>query len=118
MAYSIVSKMSSEFFDWLKSLQIEPIIKQLYLRGNEVIDKKLNNAIKKGFIKSEDEENIRKLCETILTEYLHNPSKQLKNISKNMQCDVIANTLKNVFSLEGDNIIQTNKLKCEHLEKN
>ncbi|MBS9782249.1 MAG: glutamyl-tRNA reductase [Arcobacter sp.] len=117
-AYSIVSKMSLEFFHWLKSLEIEPIIKQLYLKGNEVIDKKMTNAIKKGFIKVEDEENIRKLCETILTEYLHTPSKQLKNISKNMQCNIVANTLKNIFSLDEEKNTSLDELICEHLEKN
>ncbi len=118
IAYGIVSKMSLDFFDWLKSLEIEPIIKRLYLRGNEVIDKKVKNAIKKGFIKSDDEENIRKLCQTVLTEYLHTPSAQLKDISKNMQCDVVASTLKNIFSLDGEDNIQASKLRCEHLEKN
>ncbi len=118
IAYNIVSKMSLEFFDWLKSLEIEPIIKQLYLKGNQVIDKKLKNAIKKGFIKKEDEENIRKLCETIITQYLHTPSKQLKNISKNMQCNVVASTLKNIFSLDEENLESVDELKCEHLEKN
>lgn len=50
-AYGIVGKMSVEFFDWLKTLEVEPVIKHLYIKGDEVIDKKVNNAIKKGFIK-------------------------------------------------------------------
>ena len=49
-AYGIVSRMSLEFFEWLKSLEIEPIVKNLYIKGNEIIDKKVKNAIKKGFI--------------------------------------------------------------------
>ncbi len=77
-AYSIVNKMSEEFFEWLKSLEVEPVIKHMYLRGDEIIEKKLQNAIKKNFIRKEDEENIRKLCETVITEYLHQPSKKIK----------------------------------------
>ncbi|MFY4821060.1 glutamyl-tRNA reductase, partial [Aliarcobacter butzleri] len=98
-AYGIVSRMSLEFFEWLKSLEIEPIVKNLYLKGNEIIDKKVKNAIKKGFIDSKDEENIRKLCLTVITEYLHNPAKQLKDISKNMECDLVVGTVQNMFSL-------------------
>jgi glutamyl-tRNA reductase len=83
-AYGIVSRMSMEFFEWLKSLEIEPVVKNLYVKGETIIDKKVKNAIKKGFINPQDEENIRKLCQTVITEYLHSPSKRLKDISKNM----------------------------------
>ncbi|MCG3700608.1 glutamyl-tRNA reductase [Aliarcobacter butzleri] len=116
-AYGIVSRMSLEFFEWLKSLEIEPIVKNLYLKGNEIIDKKVKNAIKKGFIDSKDEENIRKLCLTVITEYLHNPAKQLKDISKNMECDLVVGTVQNMFSLT-ENTTSKNRYKCDHLSKN
>ncbi len=116
-AYGIVSRMSMEFFEWLKSLEIEPVVKNLYVKGETIIDKKVKNAIKKGFIKSEDEENIRKLCQTVITEYLHNPSKQLKDISKNMECDIVVGTVQNMFGLNRDSI-SSSKYKCEHLTKN
>jgi glutamyl-tRNA reductase len=115
-AYSIVSKMSLEFYDWLKSLDIEPVVKTLYTKADLVIDKKVEYAIKKGFIKSEDEENIRKLCQTIITEYLHTPSKKLKNISKNMECDIVVGTIQNMFASNIDE--DTEQYKCEHLTKN
>ena len=115
-AYSIVSKMSLEFYDWLKSLDIEPVVKNLYIKADSVIDKKVEHAIKKGFIRAEDEENIRKLCQTVLTEYLHTPSKKLKNISKNMQCDIVVGTIQNMFT---SNIDENNdQYKCDHLSKN
>ena len=117
MAYSIVSRMSMEFFEWLKSLEIEPVVKNLYLKGEEIIDKKVKNAIKKGFISSKDEENIRKLCQTVITEYLHNPSKQLKDISKNMECDVVVGTVQSMFGLNSDSNL-SNKYKCDHISKN
>ena len=40
MAYSIVSRMSMEFFEWLKSLEIEPVVKKPLCKGEEIIDKK------------------------------------------------------------------------------
>jgi len=116
-AYSIVSRMSVEFFEWLKSLEIEPIVKHLYIKGDSVIDKKIKNAIKKGFIRSEDEENIRKLCQTVITEYLHNPSKQLKDISRNMECDIVVGAVQNMFGLTKDSN-SSSKYRCDHLIKN
>ncbi len=116
-AYSIVSRMSVEFFEWLKSLEIEPVVKHLYVKGETIIDKKLKTAIKKGFIKADDEENIRKLCQTIITEYLHKPSKQLKDISRNMECDIVVGAVQSMFGLKNDSSTP-NKYKCEHLIKN
>ncbi|NVJ52816.1 MAG: glutamyl-tRNA reductase [Campylobacteraceae bacterium] len=113
-AYSIVNKMSMEFFEWLKSLEVEPVIKHMYKKGDEVIDKKINNAIKKGFIKEEDQENIKKLCQTVLTEYLHEPSSRLKGISKDSQCDVVVGTVQSIFGLKDTNFLT----KCEHAIKN
>ncbi|MDD2886914.1 MAG: glutamyl-tRNA reductase [Aliarcobacter sp.] len=116
-AYGIVSRMSMEFFEWLKSLEIEPVVKNLYLKGETIIDKKVKNAIKKGYIRADEEENIRKLCQTVITEYLHNPSKQLKDISKNMECDVVVSTVQNMFGLSNDSNL-SNKYKCDHITKN
>jgi glutamyl-tRNA reductase len=117
MAYSIVSRMSMEFFEWLKSLEIEPVVKNLYVKGESIIDKKVKNAIKKGFIRADDEENIRKLCQTVITEYLHSPSKKLKDISKNMECDIVVSTVQNMFGLSNDSNL-SNKYKCDHITKN
>jgi len=101
-AYAIVNKESIEFFKWLKTLEIEPVVKQMYKKADNVIEKKLQNAIKKGFIKAEDEENIKKLCETVLSEFLHEPTTKLKKISKNVECDIILGTVKTVFGMESD----------------
>ena len=116
-AYGIVSRMSVEFFEWLKSLEIEPVVKHLYTKGETIIDKKVKNAIKKGYINPSDEENIRKLCQTVITEYLHNPSKRLKDISRNMECDIVVSAIQNMFSLTSESASSA-KYKCDHLTKN
>ncbi len=113
-AYLIVNKESGEFFDWLKTLEVEPVVKHLYLKANSVIDKKVTKAIKKGFIRADDKDNIKKLCETILSEFLHQPTTQLKSISKHMECDMVLGTVQNIFGLESDaNTVHD----CEHAIK-
>ncbi|MBL3520531.1 glutamyl-tRNA reductase [Aliarcobacter lanthieri] len=113
-AYAIVGRTTSEFFDWLKSLEIEPVIKDIYIKGHNIIDKKIKNAIKKGYVPKEYEDNIRKLCETVITEYLHEPAKQLKRFSKNMECDIVVGTIQNMFC---ESKTKTNNIKCEHILK-
>ncbi|MEA2017100.1 MAG: glutamyl-tRNA reductase [Campylobacterota bacterium] len=103
-AYSIVGKMTIEFFSWLKTLSVEPVIKDLHLKGDMIIDKKVKNAIKKHFIKCEDEENITKLCQTIMSEFLHQPTVKLRDVSKSMDGDVVLGTTQNLFGLKEENI--------------
>ncbi|MEA2049896.1 MAG: glutamyl-tRNA reductase [Campylobacterota bacterium] len=98
-AYHIVGTMTSEFFSWLQTLNIEPVVKSIHLKSDEIIEKKLNIAIKKHFIKKSDEENIRKLCKTVMAEFLHTPTIQLKEVSKSIEGDHILNTAQNIFGL-------------------
>ena len=112
-AYAIVGKMTMEFFNWLKTLSVEPVIKHLHLRADEVIEKKVQNAIKKHFIKSEDQENIKKLCKTVMAEFLHHPTIKLKAVSTSMEGDVVLGTTQNLFGLKDDTDM-LNKYKCEH----
>lgn len=116
-AYMIVNKMSNEFFEWLKSLAVEPVVKHMYTKGDEIIDKKIKNAIKKRFIRKEDEENIRKLCQTVLTEYLHQPTTKLKTVSKDMECDIVMSSIKFVLGMDSDSA-DMYKNKCDNLKIN
>ncbi|WP_419770512.1 MAG: glutamyl-tRNA reductase [Candidatus Marinarcus sp.] len=113
-AYLIVNNLSMEFFECLKALEIEPVVKHLYLKAEDVINKKIANAIKKGFIDAHQEANVRKLCETVLTEFLHEPTKQLKDISKKVECDVVLGTVQSVFGLQHDS---NTFYQCEHAIK-
>lgn len=113
-AYLIVNKLSTEFFDWLKSLEIEPVVKNLYLKANDVIEKRVALAIAKGFVDGSNEENIKKLCQSVLNEFLHVPTTQLKDIAKKSECDVVLGSIQSVFGLQNDsNVLH----QCEHAIK-
>jgi len=101
-AYSIVGKMTVEFFSWLQTLSVEPVIKDLHLKSEEIIDKKIKNALKKHFIKCEDEENIKKLCQTVMAEFLHHPTVKLRDVSKSIDGDIVLGTTQNLFNLSSD----------------
>ncbi len=114
MAYSIVNDLSKEFFDWLKSLEVEPVVKNLYLIADEVIEKRVEIAIKKGFIRSGNEENVKKLCQSVLKEFLHRPTTRIKDIAKNSECDVVLGSIQSVFGLKNDSNVLHH---CEHAAK-
>lgn len=99
-AYSIVGSMTTEFYNWLNTLSVEPVIKNLHLRSDEIIEKKLQSAIKKHFIRIEDQENIKKLCQSVMAEFLHHPTVTLKNISNSHEGDIYLGTAQNLFGLK------------------
>lgn len=101
-AYSIVGSMTKDFYHWLSTLSVEPVIKELYLKSDKIIEKKLQDAINKNFIRTEDQENIKKLCQTIMSEFLHNPTKKLKNVSNSHEGDIVLGTTQNLFGLLDD----------------
>jgi glutamyl-tRNA reductase len=102
-AYSIVGSMTYEFFAWLQTLSVEPIIKHLHRRAEQIIEKKIKNGLKKHFISSSEQENIKKLCQTIMTEFLHQPTLKLKNVSNSTEGDMVLATALNLFGIK-DNL--------------
>jgi glutamyl-tRNA reductase len=99
-AYSIVGHMTDEFFIWLKTLSVEPVIKDMRLKSDAVIEKKLQNALKKKFIRNEDKENIEKLCKSVMAEFLHEPTNKLRETSKAKDGDIVLGTTQNLFGLK------------------
>lgn len=100
IAYGIVKDTTKEFYIWEKSLNIEPTIKKIYEMANSSINKKINNAIKKSYIKKEDEKNIHKLCQTIINDFLHTSTTNLRDISTTIECDDTLSVISKIFGLE------------------
>ncbi|MBD3841323.1 MAG: glutamyl-tRNA reductase [Campylobacterales bacterium] len=101
-AYGIVGSMTKEFFVWLQTLSVEPVVKNIYLKADEIIQKKVQNAIKKHFIKPQDQENITKLCQTVVAQLLHTPSNNLKKVATSLEGDQFINTAKSLFGIKED----------------
>jgi glutamyl-tRNA reductase len=109
-AFSIVGHMTEEFYIWLKTLSVEPIIKNIRTKSDEIIEKKIQNALKKKFIKNDDKVNIEKLCKSIMAEFLHTPTVKLKKVSTSLEGDEMLNITQDLFGIELDNeTINNNK---------
>ncbi len=116
-AYSIIGNMTKEFYVWLGSLGVEPILKKIYSNSNNIIDNKIENAISKKFIKDEDKENITKLCQTVMSEFLHSMTSNLRDASKNSESDRLINTVQMLYGLEDMEDLEE-KEKCEKILRN
>jgi len=115
-ATEIVSRYTEEFYSWLRALSIEPVIKQMRQHVSEAIDKEMNRALKKGFVPSEYEDNMRKMAEQMFKRFLHDPTQNLRHSStenKNANC---IEAVKKMFNIDTENI-DLKQYKSDHHTK-
>jgi len=115
-AAEIVEKYTDDFYAWLRALSIEPVIKQMRIHVNDAIDTEMKRAIKKGFVPSEAEENMRKMAEQMFKRFLHDPTQNLRKSStenKNANC---IESVKRIFNIDTENI-DFKEYKSDHHTK-
>lgn len=82
IAFSVVAKMVNEFYKDLNVIQVTPVIKAMRFRAQDIINKELNIAIKKGYLKNSDNEEALKFAKQVMKSYLHDITIRLKNIDE------------------------------------
>ncbi len=103
-AAEIVNRYTEEFYAWLRALSIEPVIKQMREHVSAAIEKELQRAMKKGFVPSEYEANMRKMAEQMFNRFLHDPTMNLRKSStekKNANC---IEAVKKMFNIDTEHI--------------
>jgi glutamyl-tRNA reductase len=105
-AFSIVGRHTMSFFEWLKSLSIEPLIKELYLRGVDAAKLETQRVVSKKFIPQEYEANVQKACEQSIKRLLHDLSAQMRQSVLEAHSDGMIESLKKILDeTDEDNII-------------
>lgn len=115
-AAEIVEKYREDFYAWLRTLSIEPVIKQMREHVSEAIDAEMQRAIKKGFVPQEAEDNMRKMAEQMFKRFLHDPTQNLRHSStekKNANC---IEAVKKMFNIDTENI-DFKQYKSDHHTK-
>jgi len=97
LAYRIVADSTVEFFKWLSSLSVDPIIKEMRKIAKECSLKEIDRAIKKGYLPKEQKEQVEKILHSAFNNFLHKPTKQLKSIAQNPEGDMIIQSVQYFF---------------------
>jgi glutamyl-tRNA reductase len=104
-SYKIVGEFTKNFFNWINSLSVDPLIKEIYLKAQNSVADEVARAIKKGFISQELESNVEKIAMQSLKKFLHGMSKKLKKISNEPSSDTVIESINYLFDLQNsDNI--------------
>ena len=115
-AAEIVEKYKNNFYTWLRTLSVEPVIKQMREKVAEVIEIEIKKAIKKGFVPSDAEDNMRKMSEQMFKHFLHDPTQNLRKSSKEEKNANCIESIKNMFNIDTDDI-DVKQYKNDHHKK-
>ncbi|HHH19388.1 MAG TPA: glutamyl-tRNA reductase, partial [Campylobacterales bacterium] len=115
-AMEIVKRYEQEFYQWLRALSIEPVIKTMRLQVKEAIDKELDRAIDKKFVPETYRENMQKMAEQMFNRFLHDPTQELRKSSAEKNGLNKVEAIKEIFDISTENI-DFKQYKEEHHKK-
>ncbi len=103
-AAEIVARYKEEFFRWLQALSVEPVIKQMRLEIDRVVEEEAQRAVSKGFIPPEYGDNLRYAMKQAFDKYLHEPTRSMRRISKEGEGSGVIEAVKRVFDIDTTDI--------------
>jgi len=101
-AVDIVEKYKNDFYRWLRKLSVEPVIKEMRLQVEDVIEKELNRAIAKKFVPEEYRENMKKMSEQMFNHFLHDATQNLRQCSADIHAGKRIDAVKEIFEIVTD----------------
>jgi len=92
-AHSIIGRAIVEFFEWLNTQDIEPLIKEIYTRATLSAQSETKRVIKSGYIPKEYEKEAQKMCEQALKRFLHDLTANMRNSVEDTQTELISGAM-------------------------
>lgn len=114
-AEKIISKQMGEFFQWLQSLEVEPIIKAFRDKAKQCCVDEVSRAIKKGFLNPQEEEEVLRILHNAFNKFLHHPTLYIKTIKEEPESDFILENVKRLFDLGREEAFK-NPYQCDMLD--
>ncbi len=115
-AHSVIGRAVVEFFEWLNTLEVEPMIKEIYEKAYTAAQQESSRAIKNKYIPKEYETQARKMCEQTLKRFLHEMTQKMRSVSEDSKSDMITGALQ--FLVEDNKgAAVPEKYKCDSILK-
>lgn len=103
-AHGVIGRATVEFFEWLNTLDIEPMIKEIYQKAFAAAQAESKRVIDNRYIPIEYEREVQKMGEQVIKRFLHDITKKMRTQSENSKSDMIAGALQLLIESENDNI--------------
>lgn len=112
-AYGLIGVAVVEYFHWLQSLDVLPLIKSMREQAKQASIQEVARAVKKGYLPKEQEEEVLRILHNAFNVFLHNPTLNLKELSHHKEGDTIIQALQKVFT-QNDKPKLLDRYKCEY----
>jgi glutamyl-tRNA reductase len=103
-AYKIVGEYTGNFFSWLDTLSVDPIIKELRTSAQTVAKNELDKAVAKGYIPEAYRKNVSQILHNAFKAFLHHPTVAIKEVADKQEADDVINTVKRLFAIEEERL--------------
>lgn len=114
-SFVLVSRHSTTFFELLKTLSIEPLIKNLYTLAYQSAQEESNRVIESGFIPKEYEYAIQKATQQALKRFLHPLARRMRDGSDSMRVDSLIESMS--FLMDQDEGEEMRQTSCKYYPK-
>ncbi|AFV97860.1 MULTISPECIES: glutamyl-tRNA reductase [unclassified Sulfuricurvum] len=107
LSYVIIRRHVIGFFEWLKTLSVEPLIKNMYLRASDAAFQESTRVLENGYIPKEYEQAVHKATLQALKRFLHPFAERMRDGSDPMRVDALIESMSFLMNQEeGDDLSQ------------
>lgn len=92
-AHGIIGRAIVEFFEWVSTQDLEPLIKEIYTRADMAAKEESERAINAGYIPKEYEKEAQKMCEQALKRFLHDFTTNMRNAKEDTHTELISGAM-------------------------
>ena len=92
-AHAIIGRSIVEFFEWLDTLDIEPMIKEIYEKAFSAAKLESDRVIKNGYIPKEYEVQVHKMSQQVMKRFLHDMTSKMREVSEESQSGMLSGAL-------------------------
>ncbi|RLA74040.1 MAG: glutamyl-tRNA reductase, partial [Epsilonproteobacteria bacterium] len=103
-AHGVVGRSVVEFFEWLDALNVEPMIKDIYLKAYKTAEVEAARAIDNGYLPKEYAAEAKKLAEQTLKRFLHDMTTKMREGSSEPKADSMSGIMQMMASSDNDEI--------------
>ena len=114
-SFVLVSRHCTKFFELLKTISIEPLIKNLYTRAYQSAREESERVIENGFIPKEYEYAIQKATQQALKRFLHPFAQRMRDGSDSMRVDALIESMS--FLMDQDEGEEMRQISCKYYPK-
>ncbi|MBD3809015.1 MAG: glutamyl-tRNA reductase [Sulfuricurvum sp.] len=115
LSYVIVRRHVTLFFEWLKTLSVEPLIKNIYLRASDAALSEASRVIQNGYIPKEYSNAVHKATLQALKRFLHPFTVRMRDGSDPMRIDTLIESMSFLMNEEEGNDLS--KDSCSYYPK-